>query len=89
LRVTFLPTNKVEIFEEVSKALPPLLFLSLSLSLLKLLSNKKKQKKQKRCSALLAIAASCNGAGHCRSSQLQPAAGLATATSYNALLASP
>ncbi len=31
LGVTFLPTNKVEIFEQVSKALPPFLFLSLSL----------------------------------------------------------
>ncbi len=29
LRVTFLPTNKVEIFEQVSKAFPPFLFLSL------------------------------------------------------------
>ncbi len=46
LRVTFLPTNKVEIFEQVSKALPPFLFLSLFLSLLKLSSKKKKQKKK-------------------------------------------
>ncbi len=43
LHVTFLPTNKVEIFEQVSKALPPFLFLSFFLSLLKL-SSKKKQK---------------------------------------------
>jgi hypothetical protein len=41
LRVTFLPTNKVEIFEQVSKVLPPFLFLSLSFSLLKLSSKKK------------------------------------------------
>jgi len=33
LRVTFLPTNKMEIFEQVSKALPPFLFLSLSFAL--------------------------------------------------------
>ncbi len=33
LSVTFLPTNKVEIFEQVSKALPPFLFLSLSFAL--------------------------------------------------------
>jgi hypothetical protein len=33
LRVTFLPTNKVEIFEQVSKALLPFLFLSVSLFL--------------------------------------------------------
>jgi len=33
LSVTFLPTNKVEIFEQVSKALPPFLFLFLSFAL--------------------------------------------------------
>jgi hypothetical protein len=61
LRVTFLPTNKVEIFEQVSKTLPPFLFLSLSLSLLKLSSTKKK-KQNKNVAVLLAIAtaASCN-----------------------------
>ncbi len=59
LRVTFMPTNKVEIFEQVSNALPPFLFLSLSLSLLKLSS----KKKQKRCSAALAKAIT-----HCRPS---------------------
>jgi len=57
LHVTFLPTNKVEIFGQVSKALPPFLFLSLFLSLLKLL--KKKKTKQKRCSAALARVAVC------------------------------
>jgi hypothetical protein len=93
LRFTFLPTNKVEIFEQVSKALPPFLFLSLSLSLLKLSSKKKTKTLQhsvgKGCSALLAIVASCNAAGHCRSNELQPAAGLATAASCNPLPASP
>jgi hypothetical protein len=47
LRVTFLPTNKVEIFEQISKAFPPFLFLSLSFSLLKLSSKKKSHKKTK------------------------------------------
>jgi len=96
LNVTFLPTNKVEIFEQVSKALPPFFFLSLSLSLLKL-SSKKKNKKTKTLqrsvgqgySTLSAITASCNVVGHCHSSKLQPIVGLATATSCNALPASP
>ncbi len=60
LRVTFLPTNKVEIFEQVSKALPPFLFLSLSFSLLKLSSKKKTKMLQRNvgqgCNALSAIA---------------------------------
>jgi hypothetical protein len=55
LLVTFLPTNKVEIFEQVSKALPPFLFLSLSLSLLKLSNKKTKKNKNapaQRCPGL-------------------------------------
>jgi len=70
LRVTFLPTNKVEIFQQVSNALPPFLFLSLSLLLLKLSSKNKKQKTKtlqrsvgQGCNALSAIVASCSVVG--------------------------
>ncbi len=45
LSVTFLLINKVEIFEQVSKALPPFLFLSFSFSLLKLLNKNKNKNK--------------------------------------------
>jgi hypothetical protein len=38
LCVTFMLTNKVEIFEQVSKVLPPFLFLSFCFSLLNLSS---------------------------------------------------
>jgi len=92
LHVTFLPTNKVEIFGQVSKALPPFLFLSLFLSLLKLFKKKKKTKTLQRsigqgCSVLLAITASYNVAGP--APRVGMLLAIAAAASYNPLPASP
>ncbi len=93
LRVTFLPTNKVEIFEQVSKALPPFLFLSVSLSLLKLSSKIfKKIKMLQRSvgqgySALSVITASCSATG--LAPRTATLLAIAAAASCNPLPASP
>jgi hypothetical protein len=81
LRVAFLPTNKVEIFEQVSKVLPPFLFLFLSLSLLKLSSV------GQGCNALPAIAASYRVAG--LTPRVAALLAITAAMSCNPLPASP
>jgi hypothetical protein len=89
----------VEIFEQVSKVLPPFLFLSFSLSLLKLSSKTKTKTKtlQRAVSHRRKLQRywplpQQQAATRCRprhSNELQRSAGLAIATSCNILPASP